>query len=135
MEMFEPVERGFNSGALVSPEKVDVTIFDFNEIADSYNKSIGKDLMSGAEMSALFDAFIDMKTAAKASGMNEGGVSLSAADIEKAKQDAEKITALKKQKTDERLDKLDYKLWKASRFCKKLYQQPTTPKSNISKIP
>lgn len=35
----------------------------------------------------------------------------------------------------ERLDKLDYKLWKASRFCKKLYQQPTTPKSNISKIP
>jgi len=74
MEMFEPVERGFNSGALVSPEKVDVTIFDFNEIADSYNKSIGKDLMSGAEMSALFDAFIDMKTAAKASGMNEGGL-------------------------------------------------------------
>ena len=74
MEMFEPVERGFNSGALVSPEKVDVTIFDFNEIANSYNKSIGKDLMSGEEMAALFDAFIDMKTAAKASGMNEGGL-------------------------------------------------------------
>jgi len=40
-------------------------------------------------------------------GFDEGGVNLSSADIEKAKQDAEKITALKKQKTDERLNQLD----------------------------
>ena len=35
----------------------------------------------------------------------------------------------------ERLDNLDYKLWKASRFCEKLYQQPTTPKSSLSRTP
>ena len=78
MEMFEPVERGFNSGALVSPEKVDVTIFDFNEIAEDYNESLNRSgrpgAITGEEMSALFDAFLDMKTAAKASGMNEGGL-------------------------------------------------------------
>ena len=51
---------------------MDVTIFDFNEIADSYNKSIGR-YNDGAEMSALFDAFLD-ENCCKASGMNEGGL-------------------------------------------------------------
>jgi len=78
MEMFEPVERGFDRGALVSPEKVDVTIFDFNEIANSYNNALDRSgrpgAITGDEMSALFDAFLDIKTAAKASGMNEGGL-------------------------------------------------------------
>jgi len=40
-------------------------------------------------------------------GFDEGGVNLSSANIEKAKQDAEKITALKNQETDERLNELD----------------------------
>ena len=107
MEMFEPVERGFDRGGMGLRKVETGEVFDFNAIANDYNQSVGKELITGQEMAALFDAFIDMKTAAKASGMNEGGVSLSAADIEKAKQDAEKITALKKQKTDKRLDKLD----------------------------
>ena len=76
MEMFEPVERGFDRGALVSPEKVDVTIFDFNEIAEDYNESLNRSgrpgAITGEEMSALFDAFLDIKQAAKV--FNEGGL-------------------------------------------------------------
>lgn len=78
MEMFEPVERGFNSGALVGREKLDVTIFDFNEIANSYNDALNRSgrpgAITGDEMMALFDAFLDIKNTAKTSGMNEGGL-------------------------------------------------------------
>ena len=108
MEMFEPVERGFNSGALVSPEKVDVTIFDFNEIANSYNNALDRSgrpgAITGDEMAALFDAFLDIKTAAKTSGMNEGGDSSSAKDA--AMQDLQSSAADKKTTRKDQFDKL-----------------------------
>ena len=74
MEMFEPVERGFDRGGMGLRTVETGEVFDFNAIADDYNQSIGKDIMTGQEMMALFDAFLDMKTAAKTSGMNEGGL-------------------------------------------------------------
>ena len=74
MEMFEPVERGFDRGGMGLRKVETGEVFDFNAIANDYNQSIGRDIMSGEEMSALFDAFLDMKTAAKTSGMNEGGL-------------------------------------------------------------
>jgi len=74
MEMFEPVERGFDRGGMGLRKVETGEVFDFNAIANDYNQSIGRDIISGEEMSALFDAFLDMKTAAKASGMNEGGL-------------------------------------------------------------
>jgi len=74
MELFEPVERGFDKGGTALKTVDTGDVFDFNSIASDYNESIGKDLLTGPEMAALFDVFLNMKQAVKTSGMNEGGL-------------------------------------------------------------